>query len=327
MDEINSNVDTKVIQKYLKNTIHYTVNKKVNQYIDKLETSIKLLENNLNITNTLFNFVKEKNSILENKIILLTDSINELKNNNYKNKIKNKNNDYGENNDIYTESHVQNIILQKSTSFKNYTLNEDDNDIDKISENETDSDNKNENTSESTNESTSENENNNLKIRNKKNTKKTISNIKNKDECNEIKKDENIILNKKFEYCDVKVQNFDLDIDFTKKCLHYCNIEGDLKLFKKMYVENVPKEYYPIRHIKKKFQYWLDGHMNDDLNGTYIITTIIKNIEKIYLKINTFDNYISDMDQFFKNQEHINSLSDQKYKDKLLSKIIQLTNI
>ena len=94
-----------------------------------------------------------------------------------------------------------------------------------------------------------------------------------------------------------------------------------------MYVENVPKEYYQIRHIKKKFQYWLDGHMNDDLNGTYIITTIIKNIEKIYLKINTFDNYISDMYQFFKNQEHINSLSDQKYKDKLLSKIIQLTNI
>jgi hypothetical protein len=121
--------------------------------------------------------------------------------------------------------------------------------------------------------------------------------------------------------------NTNRDIDFTKKCLHYCNIEGDLKLFKKMYVENVPKEYYPIRHIKKKFQYWLDGHMNDDLNGTYIITTIIKNIEKIYLKINTFDNYISDMDQFFKNQEHINSLSEQKYKDKFLSKIIQLTNI
>ena len=181
-----------------------------------------------------------------------------------------------------------------------------------------------ENDSENDNNENNKHLNDTFKLENKNIIKesKLNSKKKNKDDNKSI-----ISENIKYEYNDVKLQNFDIDTDFTKKCLHYCNIEGDLKLFKKMYIDNIPKEYYPIRHIKKKFQYWLNGHMNDDINGSYIINTIIKNIEKIYLKINTFDNYVSDMDQFFKNQEHINSLSEQKYKDKLLSKIIQLTNI
>lgn len=322
MDEISEDIESKIIKKYLKNTIHYTVNKKVNQYIDKLEHSIKLLENNLNITNTLFNYIKDKNDILEDKIKILTDLTNELKQNN-----TNNTNNISDN-IIYSQSIPKNIIIHKSNSFKNIEI--DRSSVSPSSNSEffyeqvfselpekSDSENENENINVSlkyiSNEIKSENEINILNIEDKKKTK---NNKRMKTSVNSI-----------YEYNDIKIENFDLDSEFTKKCLHYCNIEGDLKLFKKMYVDDIPKEYYPIRHIKKKFQYWLDGHMNDDQNGSYIISTIIKNIEKIYLKINTFDNYVSDMDQFFKNQEHINSLSEQKYKDKFLLKIIQITNI
>jgi predicted nucleotidyltransferase len=55
--------------------------------------------------------------------------------------------------------------------------------------------------------------------------------------------------------------------------------------------------------------------------------TILKNIERAYLKINTFENYSDDTEQFLKNQEHINNIMEEKYKDKFLVKIIQLINI
>ena len=316
MDDISEDIESKIIKKYLKNTIHYTVNKKVNQYIDKLEHTIKLLENNLDISNALFNYVKDKNNILEDKIKTLTDLINEVKQNNTPNISDNI---------IYSQSIPKNIIIHKSNSFKNIenirsSVGHDNDELlhsqvfnEFLEKNDTEYHDSNEILNYISEEINPENEIDIIHIGDKKKTK---SNKKIKTSINSIN-----------EYSDVKVQNFDLDSEFTKKCLHYCNIEGDLKLFKKMYIDDIPKEYYPIRHIKKKFQYWLDGHMNDDQNGSYIINTIIKNIEKIYLKINTFDNYVSDMDQFFKNQEHINSLSEQKYKDKFLLKIIQITNI
>ncbi len=103
------------------------------------------------------------------------------------------------------------------------------------------------------------------------------------------------------------------------------NIGGDIKLFNKMYVENTQKAFLPIRHIKKRFQYWLDGHMQeDDLQGTYIKNTIIQNIESLYRKINIYEEYERDnnLDQFMANQEHISSLSQEKYKDKFLQQII-----
>ena len=57
------------------------------------------------------------------------------------------------------------------------------------------------------------------------------------------------------------------------------------------------------------------------------IDYINKNIENCYLRVNIFDNYGNDIEQFLKNQEHINKLCDQKYKDKLLLKIIQIIDI
>ena len=88
------------------------------------------------------------------------------------------------------------------------------------------------------------------------------------------------------------------------------------------------KEYYPIRNIKKKIQYWNDGHMiDDDSNANYVKNTVLKNIEECYLRVNTYDNYGNNMDQFLKNQDYIKKLSEQKYKDKFLLKIIEIISI
>ncbi len=129
-------------------------------------------------------------------------------------------------------------------------------------------------------------------------------------------------------YRELRLEVFDIPNEFVKKCLELNSIAGDIKLFKKMYIEDVPKEYLPIRHIRKKFQYWLDGHMNDDdSNGSYIKDTITRNIESLYLKINMFENYQSNIDQFVNNQEYINKMSDEKHKEKLLAQIIPMIDL
>lgn len=126
-------------------------------------------------------------------------------------------------------------------------------------------------------------------------------------------------------YIDFKVEHFDIDQYFIRKCLDMNSTNGDIQLFKKMYIENVSKEYIPIRHIKKKFQYWLNDKMNDDdTNGEYIINIIVKNIELCYMKVNNIDNYENDLDQFLKNQEHIMRLPEIKYKERFLEMIVQL---
>lgn len=126
-------------------------------------------------------------------------------------------------------------------------------------------------------------------------------------------------------YKDVKKEYFDLDKSFIKECLNMYSVYGDIKIFKKIYIDNIPSEFYPIRNIKKKFQYWNNNHMNNDNNGEYIKNTISHNIEQCYTSINVYDN--NDMDDFLRNQDHINQLSDEKYKDLLLSQIVELITI
>ena len=129
-------------------------------------------------------------------------------------------------------------------------------------------------------------------------------------------------------YKDLKIEDYDLDFDFVQKCLHGQSMQNDLKIFKKIYIDNIPCGYYSIRNIKKKYQYWLNGTMNnDDDHGTYIKDTISSNIYNCYLKINNYDNYADDIDQFVKNQEYILNLNEQKYKDKLFAQIIKIIQI
>jgi hypothetical protein len=120
---------------------------------------------------------------------------------------------------------------------------------------------------------------------------------------------------------ELKIEDFDIDNSFIKECIDMTNINGDILLFKKMYIDNVDKEYYPIRHIKKKLQYWKNNCMNDDNNGVYIKNIIIKNIEQCYFKINIYENYTDNIDQFIKNQEYLNQLTIQEKKAYLIAKV------
>ena len=157
--------------------------------------------------------------------------------------------------------------------------------------------------------------------------------ISEKKKVSKVKKQKEIINNNNQEsvltkYIEVKVKHFDIDEKIIKKYLNMNSTNGDIQLFKKMYIENVAKEYIPIRHIKKKFQYWISDHMqDDDTNGEYIVSTVLKNIELCYMKVNNMDNYGDDIDQFLKNQEHINRLHDIKYKEKIISLIISNIDI
>ena len=101
--------------------------------------------------------------------------------------------------------------------------------------------------------------------------------ISEKKNVSKVKKQKEIINNNNQEtvltkYIEVKVKHFDIDEKIIKKYLNMNSTNGDIQLFKKMYIENVAKEYIPIRHIKKKFQYWISDHMqDDDTNGEYLI--------------------------------------------------------
>ena len=166
---------------------------------------------------------------------------------------------------------------------------------------------------------------NNNEIESNNNTEEDKSSEKKKVSKVKKQKEQDTLITK---YIEVKVKHFDIDEKIIKKYLNMNSTNGDIQLFKKMYIENVAKEYIPIRHIKKKFQYWISDHMqDDDTNGEYIVSTVLKNIELCYMKVNNMDNYGDDIDQFLKNQEHINRLHDIKYKEKIISLIISNIDI
>lgn len=126
------------------------------------------------------------------------------------------------------------------------------------------------------------------------------------------------------QYRDVKVESFSFEEEFIRKCLEMNSMVGDMKMFQKMYLENVSKEFFPIRYVKKTYQYWLNGRMHDDIGGSFIKNTISRNIEMLYMKMNIFEYYEEKVEKFMHNQEHICKLSDEKYKDKMLQQIVQL---
>ena len=170
------------------------------------------------------------------------------------------------------------------------------------------------------------NNNNNEKNNNNENNDiiTTIKTIKSNTSFNSL----NLTDNLKKTYKELKIEDFDIEYEFIKSCLLMNSVNGDIRLFKRMYIDNVSKEYYPIRHIKKKFQYWINDHMEDDnTNGKYIKDTIIQNIERCYLKINTYENFGNNSEQFMKNQEHIDNITEQKYKDKFFTQIINIIKI
>lgn len=127
---------------------------------------------------------------------------------------------------------------------------------------------------------------------------------------------------------EIKKEPIELEFKFIQLNLHQHNINSDIKIFKKIYIDEIPKSYYPIRYIKNNYQYWLNDKMNlDDENGSYIKETVITNIINIYLNINSYENYIDNNDLFLKNQEYIINMSKQKYKDKFFKNILKIIDM
>jgi len=129
-------------------------------------------------------------------------------------------------------------------------------------------------------------------------------------------------------YKDIRIEQFNnINKDVILECLNMHNLEGDIKLFKILYLKDVTKEFYPLRYIKKKdFQYMNDNIWNED-DGSYIKDIILKkNIARCYLKVNTLEN-VSNDGKFMQNQKHILELSDEKYQDRWLNGIKALIKI
>ena len=143
-------------------------------------------------------------------------------------------------------------------------------------------------------------------------------------DCNSIDEKNNIT---KKTYKDIRIEQFNMNKDIILECLRMHSLEGDVKLFKILYLIDVSKEYYPLKYINKKdFKYMNDNIWHDD-NGTYIKDIILKkNIARCYLKVNTMENVINNGD-FIQHQQHISKLSDEKYQDKWLNKIKLLIKI
>jgi hypothetical protein len=280
----------KNLKKYLSNTINSSVNKKIFKNEAKID---ELMEKSDNIINLLNNFNKLLNNI-NTKIENIEKKIFE------DNKIFENNNE----NDIFLENfEIQKpLTLQKVESNSNIELLKK---MNEIISNDCEI-------------------NYNFIEEEKYSEKKKIPKAKKQKEIINIQQQDTLVT----KYVEVKVKHFDIDEKIIKKYLNMNSTNGDIQLFKKMYIDNVAKEYIPIRHIKKKFQYWISDHMqDDDTGGEYIVSTVLKNIELSYMKVNNMDNYGDDIDQFLKNQEHINRLHDVKYKEKIMTLIISNVDI
>jgi len=379
--------------KKLINSINYATNKKIKIYNEKLDCIITMLENNLDINMSIFDYLKVNNSKIEKKIKKLDEQLKFFKLNNKKiedddeeinidaeceslnnedrEEIINDESDVindEDNKKIIDNEEVKNTKNKKEKkslkikkvkfSYEKENLIDENNFCKKLDESEsynivekTDSHNTFEKTdsyntldeSDSYNTFEKTDSNNTLDERNSYNTFEKTDSSNTTDESDSLNPFEasnsfeqlSNTLNESFgkiendkNYKDIKLENFELDKNFTLKCLSMNNLNGDIKIFKKIYIDNISKEFYPLRHIKKKYQYWLDNHMNDDdKNGKYIKETLIKNISMCYMKVNKLDNYNADMEQFLKNQEHINNMSEQKYMDKFLQKIVHIIDI
>lgn len=122
---------------------------------------------------------------------------------------------------------------------------------------------------------------------------------------------------------ELKKEFLKIEEDVVKKCLKNCDINSDVILFKKIYVNGVSE--CPIRYINKNnFQYWADGRWYDDVAGEKITDIVVSNIKKLYIKANVYDNFQGNL---YKYQTYIGKMNEKKYKDSFIKMIKDLIKI
>ena len=131
-----------------------------------------------------------------------------------------------------------------------------------------------------------------------------------------------------FEICDI-FELKGIEQEFVRECLEKCDVTGDVKLFRQLFIKNVPKEQQILRFVgNKNYQCRRNGLWIDDHNGNYVRHVIRKICEKSYLAVNELDHYEGKVDQFFANSEHILEISSgDKYMESLMSHINQIVDI
>jgi hypothetical protein len=119
-----------------------------------------------------------------------------------------------------------------------------------------------------------------------------------------------------------------VEVPFVRECLEKCDINGDIKLFRKLFIKNIPKDEQIIRFLGgKNYQTKRNGLWIDDPNAIYIKYVISKILEKSYMIANDLEHYGSNIDQFVINQDHITQLDDDKYIEKLILQINTIIDI
>lgn len=108
---------------------------------------------------------------------------------------------------------------------------------------------------------------------------------------------------------DIQPQEFEIDNNIVKNCLEGNSIKSDIVLVKEMYFK---EDVIPIRYnINKNIECRINGDWKCD--DVYMFNTIISNIKSCYLRINNFDNYENNLEQFMKNQEYIMKITTDDY--------------
>lgn len=122
---------------------------------------------------------------------------------------------------------------------------------------------------------------------------------------------------------ELKVEDMNIENDVIIKYFRNKDIKSDISFFKYLYVD-INGE-CPIRYLNKNnFQYWSDGKWIDDNGAEEIIDIVLKNLSKMYIKNNTFDNFGTNIDKY---QSHIYSMKDKKYRENFVKKMKELVRI
>ncbi|MEK7098113.1 MAG: hypothetical protein AAB906_04670 [Patescibacteria group bacterium] len=110
------------------------------------------------------------------------------------------------------------------------------------------------------------------------------------------------------------------DTDFILYCLKQKHMTSDLLLLKKIYFDNIDPSLLSLKHIGRKYKYWMNDKFNDD-DGTYIKDTIYNNIYTLYTMVNT-SSFLENIDDIVPNSNYIISMDTATYKNTLYKKFI-----
>lgn len=118
----------------------------------------------------------------------------------------------------------------------------------------------------------------------------------------------------------IKEESLDIPENTIMNALFIGSVESDCRLFKKYYIDDV--KIIPIKYVNmRNMKYWNGDKWCLDISSIYLKKVIIGNIRRCYYKVNKFETYKNNMDQFLINQSHIQKLSNDKYINKLFKKI------